>query len=1147
MYKFKRLLLIMLLVLFTMSLTGCAGKTPNLVNPTGELNELGARNINVIKDLYAQGLISKSQCDNYEKAINIKILEYTSLMDSVLNPPDTITKKELTEIKNNALKIKNMLMGAVSGRFGFQTSDNITGITTVTCDESGQYLALKDDTDYKVIDKDEFQYLISGETDSMMNPKSMIEPLTLIDESMTKTLLDELNREVYVLNPNTVNADNWLEVLEMIDNIKNDTIPDEAKYTALVQKYFVNLGVHAFNFTHDDLVISSTYNDSIGKEKVENMINKDFVLTGTINVGKHEHYTNEDGSIECVFEPTTKNIGVYSLRVEEFNNDFRNLVSEEYCTNDKYIRLNLSSVNKVGGLLLMEYPVAIISSLTSDSSTSPNWNFEFQETEMKINIYNGEMLMLDSNGDYQKINTGDEAIYNIFGKNIGLNTENGKSVSFVPMGETLAGIEDVTSQVTNYDKVKLLKIKNAVTEEKSLDYGIKLNTAYPFKYLYRNDYSCKISGDYYEFSKHNGNELLKLKGTKFSYMNNSTTYNDVGNIKTWDDLWKLFDKYYNKINDNNIKAKEEYSIYKLYNALKNNGKLTDSDPVNEWFSSAVIYNSLYIHFGEKFNSLESDYDKKFTLMRQTINSFDYNMPDEHGINMSGTYSSLSKLANWNDNKVDEVFNDIKSLGDNYLNLYNTILSVDEQSVGCAYILCDLLIFTGFEEDENIDPFIGLEITLNDFNRENLKFNTSEQLWEFSYLGNVYYCTPLVKKAEDLIGNGFVNDLGQFTVVQFALKEYLELTYMPNIVDGENFIATGRRIKIEKFSGSGDEEIGYYADKMGDPIKLTDDGEILSIKVSDIVDYSSGFDDYYDGIAKSLSFNGKVNEAKIENEISNRSLESLKSLFTGVSLDDEEDTGMTGDKHLLSYTLYQKKILPVLKFTSDASDSKPSLDAIDVNNSSIDPALYYGICVNTNGYKSGLYTKWIDYKDDTGKIGNLEWWNSWLSSHNYDYHIDIDKLKNAMSGLYTASLAEMDETIVFNSNTLKVINKEMVEEKYVKTTSIVRTLEVLLGVIFLIYGLMMMSCWLIDVNLVNGPGLLTIITFGHFVSIRDASEIPRMSDGKVYTDFKYLLVVTVLLMILGIILIVFDIQIIWEVVTNLFSGIIDLFKDLMLNR
>ena len=133
------------------------------------------------------------------------------------------------------------------------------------------------------------------------------------------------------------------------------------------------------------------------------------------------------------------------------------------------------------------------------------------------------------------------------------------------MGETLAGIEDVTSQVTNYDKVKLLKIKNAVTEEKSLDYGIKLNTAYPFKYLYRNDYSCKISGDYYEFSKHNGNELLKLKGTKFSYMNNSTTYNDVGNIKTWDDLWKLFDKYYNKINDNNIKAL--YNLYILYSSF----------------------------------------------------------------------------------------------------------------------------------------------------------------------------------------------------------------------------------------------------------------------------------------------------------------------------------------------------------------------------------------------------------------------------------------------------------------------------------------------------------------------------------------------------------------------------------------------------
>jgi hypothetical protein len=257
--------------------------------------------------------------------------------------------------------------------------------------------------------------------------------------------------------------------------------------------------------------------------------------------------------------------------------------------------------------------------------------------------------------------------------------------------------------------------------------------------------------------------------------------------------------------------------------------------------------------------------------------------------------------------------------------------------------------------------------------------------------------------------------------------------------------------------------------------------------------------------------------------------------------------MLTDSTLLSYNVYYTTINPVIPFTSSGSDTVPPLDSMDVGNDEISPARYFGLCVNTHAYKTGLYTMWIDVNGSGGNIGSLNWWNNWLGNHKYKYSINIDTLKKRMNGVYSVSLADLDNTIIVDADTIRVINKEMTEEKNTETNDLLRTCTLLLGVFFVIYGLLMLSCWLIDVNLVNGPGLLTIVTFGKYVSIRDASEIPRMSDGKIYVDFKYLFVVMFVLMAMGIILITFDIRVIMDFIHNYFRIIVNKFKNLMLNK
>lgn len=862
MKKKMRRLLLLTSIIGLMSLTGCS-KAVTLTNPEQAMSEVVERNINVLDEFRLQGLISDAQYNNYNASLRARASTYAELISSAKEA----TSEDDENFKATLAMLKNSLvnrLGESDGGGGYY--GNVYDSTYCEdCNRTYTYFKSQENE----ISKDEFSNLIIGSTKektSMNGRGDEAEPLVFIDENNIDSLLKEINRQVYVLDESKIKTDDDLRnCLEALYNVRkaemNGNGGDDENYKKLKQvviKYFKPTDHTVYNFTKEDLIkVSEDNSDNLGSTSGGNSINKDVIINGLLTLTKHNHTEDSDGSIKCETSEVTESVGVYSLRVQEFNNDLYQRIKEQEATSSKYIALQPSSGDDVGVALLMEYPVAVIDSLESDGADKADWHFNFVESDMSINIYSGEMLVRKEDGSAEIINNDEKAtdrLYRVFPANAGLDTDEGRNSSFAVLGET------------------------------------------------------------------------------------------------------------------DIKVSE----------------ITMKDSLEESPAEATV-----------------------------------------------------------------------------------------------------------ESEETI------------------------------------------------------------TTVQFALKDYLELTYMPNVVADENFVATGRRITITDFSGSGDEPCGHYTDKLGDAIVLN--SSEIKVKPSDIVGYESGDNAYYEEVAKVLSFTGMKNKEEVNEELSkdkDKRAEKLKDVLVSEAVvSNHAQDVMTTDKKLLNYDVYYEKITPILCFTSDADEEKemPSLDRVDVDNAEIAPASYYGLCVDTNAFATGLYQHWIDVRGDGENIGSLNWWNEWLYDHNYNYHVEIERLKDSMSKVYAVSLSELDGTIVLDLETITIINRDIVEKHIINLNKLLVTVRVLLGALFTVYGMVLLACWIIDVNLVNGPGLLTIASLGRFVAMRDASEIPRISEGKVYVDFKYLMMVMLLLMMLGIVLIVVDFSSIRSVVNGLLDGIVELFRNLMLNR
>lgn len=1148
----KKYLSLSLLILGVMGLSGCSSADLDLVSPEQAIVEVGERNKEVLESLKKQGSLSDVKANYYMDIINANVDRYKAALTSP------------TDNKEDVNKILKSIVNVI----GENNDKGYYGIHDSTCSVCGSHKTTGSNSKFEP-DAVEGKWhernfagvgLPSGYIDiQTAEDGKTIVPLEFIDGNLVDGLCKDMNKKIWVLNPDKVKTkEQLINLIDRLQAIKAESstgsIPYE-KFKSLYSNYFMPTDATLFDYTAETLLEETTDNHTaLGKENSGNSrLNKDVVISGTLSGVLHKVKKDEQGNESCEQEKNiTKNVGVYTLRVKEFDTDLIEELKKGNFTDNKYILVDGQTANEVSTAVLMEYPVAVIDKLVVDSAGSNKWHFDWAESDMRVNIFNGEILYRQEDGSYAVINKEDDKeskIYRVAGENATKSTNVGKNISFTPNGSTTLGLESLIT-LTDY-KVKLMSRLENSSDYDEDNIGVKLNTWYPSEIEKKVGLEYTKLGDTYSFPI-DGDDNNKLD-TTLEKLNNTGSYLEQmhkvvnGNNKDWNKLWEYYEKVAKEINTKHstsyTESRNDWSLFKLCEALKTAGYDLDNSNISDWFTTVDVYNSLKSTFtyddGDSCYLSEdylTEYDKAWIVGEIEVEDFEYEA-SESRVDTFSWYKDSSIMSESGNGRLKIVKEAVESLSDEGLKVYYDLICSDGKMFNTRPLY-------KFVASADTDANVGKEV---DVVSENLKLNPDTKVYEYKYAGKWYRCSdPVPKNPNQETNSGAIaKDVRDVTTVRFALTDYLELTYMPDVIDNEDFIATGRRISITDIKGEGDQVIGFFANKVGDRIQQGN----TDIKVSDIISYDSGQQTYYDGIAKILSA-VQTNSNEVEDELKKSESDRVEYLKTIIDPNSNVDnaSGMVEDKMLLRYKLGLGEITPILKFTSSGSNTRPSLDSMDIDNDAIKNNVYYGLCVNTHAYNSGLYTNWIDINSDGGDDGSLRWWNSWLAGHGYNYQIDIGKLKNRMSGVYAVSLAQIDDTIVFDTETLKVINKEMNSDKEIESKSLINTFTTLLGGFLLIYGLILMGLWVLDVNMVNGPGFLTIATFGKFVAITDSREVPLMpGNGKIYVDFKALFTATIIFMIVGMLLVLFDLQIFWEKIPEMFESIVDAFSDLLLNK
>ena len=101
----------------------------------------------------------------------------------------------------------------------------------------------------------------------------------------------------------------------------------------------------------------------------------------------------------------------------------------------------------------------------------------------------------------------------------------------------------------------------------------------------------------------------------------------------------------------------------------------------------------------------------------------------------------------------------------------------------------------------------------------------------------------------------------------------------------------------------------------------------------------------------------------------------------------------------------------------------------------------------------------------------------------------------------------------------------------------RTLFAGLGILLIAYAIVLMATWVFDVNLIIGPKLMSVLTFGKWEAISSHEELPNMELGeKHYMTFEKTLNNCIVIRCIGVMLLFIDVVAIVKQLIEIFGGV-----------
>jgi len=342
--------------------------------------------------------------------------------------------------------------------------------------------------------------------------------------------------------------------------------------------------------------------------------------------------------------------------------------------------------------------------------------------------------------------------------------------------------------------------------------------------------------------------------------------------------------------------------------------------------------------------------------------------------------------------------------------------------------------------------------------------------------------------------------------RLILRDYLEATYAPEMVDGEDLVVFGRKIRfdLKNFDSSGDalwdknEIVAYYVDKEGKTIDNTP-----TLKITDFCSVEHLL--------------GKGSEESYVRKLAYTGEETNKI----ISAKDVEDG--------IIKTIADLKEVRISSIGSGAAINitdvfpGPNVGKIDFgdagSNDNNSKQRFYVVATSKGIFDSGLYNTWINVEN---KTASLDWWNQYLADNKFVYSVGHQDVNNYLLANYAYELSET-EIVILDLETIKFIQDNMNEEAEQERSELIRTIFIVFGWFLTSYGVLLVLAWIFDTNSDIGIDLLNKLTLGNWIAIKYPEDIPGndLSNTK-YMSASGIVVNCIILIAVGIIIINVDV-------------------------
>ena len=337
-----------------------------------------------------------------------------------------------------------------------------------------------------------------------------------------------------------------------------------------------------------------------------------------------------------------------------------------------------------------------------------------------------------------------------------------------------------------------------------------------------------------------------------------------------------------------------------------------------------------------------------------------------------------------------------------------------------------------------------------------------------------------------------------SIPRIVLRDYLEASYTPGLVSGEDLVVYGRMLRITNFGESLTSTVAKYVDSTG--AELSSDDTAFSFKAYDFSDVGKATADI------------PYNMHMIESSSAEDSAKDSITFESDGSLQDYTEDPVRIDE--LQQLATTENITTTTPFPGGVigNSDKDSFENVS------DKPMFYAMLTNVDLYTTGTMMNWINNSSDSESI---VWWNTWLTNHSYVYQLDIGAAKSYLSENYKYELAQ-EGILVLDLDTISKIQEHFEEMNNNDVVGTFRAFTKILGYFLIVYAVMLTMAWLFDTNISPGVQLLQKITFGKMIAVSAESEMPTVGDERsTYVGIGSVVKASLCIAILGIILSLFD--------------------------